>query len=596
MVGDDSVIDVDVLPNRAHDCLSHRGIAKELSALFSMPLKRDVFREEQKKIGEELPLSKILSVEIDDVLLCRRYAGAVIQGVKVDRSPDWLKKRIEAVGQKSINNIVDATNFVMLNLGQPLHAFDMKKLKENSGKVSIVVRNAKNGEKICTLGGEEYELDTTNLLITDGNAKAPIGIAGVKGGKLSEIDEETTDIIIESANFHPVSIRKTSQRLKLRTDASTRFENELSPESVYYGITEVVKLIVEIAGGDVEGFVDMYPKQADDNRAINLSTKDINKLLGTSIDNAHVEDILKRLDFAFTLEDETYTVTAPFERRDISIPADVIEEIGRMYGYENIGEEVPQKEREVPVRKKFYYAERIRDFLTKGGFTEVYTYSLRNNGELELENPLASDKNFMRITLQDGIRDSIALNEKNKTVLGLDNIKIFEIGNVFLSKGEHTSVCIGVSQQDENIENTIINLFEELHTESKGEWKNNIYEFNLDAILDSLEEPDTYNVKSDSESFSYKPFSLFPPVLRDISVWVPESLSSEEILSMIKSNAGDLLVQSHLFDEYKKNGKMSYAFNLTFQSDEKTLSEDEINKVMKKITDHFNKQSGFEVR
>jgi len=737
----DSVIDIDVLPNRAHDCLSHHGIAKELSVLFQIPLKEDTLRNESKKVGSELPESKVLSVEIGDPLLCRRYTSAVIQGIKVGPSPDWLKSHLEAIGQKSINNVVDATNYVMFGLGQPLHAFDASQLEKKDDKYSILVREAKDGEKIIVLTGEEYELTNSNLLIVDGNSNSPIGIAGVKGGMAAGINENTTDIIIESANFNPVSTRKTSQYLKLRTDASTRFENELSPELASYGLTEVVKLINNLTGGKVEGYVDEYPKRATMRYKVGVSVEEINKLLGANVDEEKMESILKQFgfvhekvkpldkvltlaptfkgvpytaigeirydnaekfscssfvnylfvqggislpsisidqyvygtpveeddikpgDIAFfnskegkiryesvdyfigtkvpegidhcalyigdgkiihaargegkvveeRIEDssqrnnivgyrrmtnnkERYVIDIPFERLDLRIKEDLIEEIGRVYGYTNIGEDIPQKESEVPVHKKYHYAEKIRDTLTSKNFTEVYTYSLRDKGELELENPLASDKNFVRSTLREGIEGSLVLNEKNKAVLGLTEVNVFEIGNVFVNGKEYTSVCIGVSAHAKESEQTIKDLFVVLGCSTVGKWEGKTYEFSLDEILSSLPEPKEYDVKSEDKLFSYKPFSLFPSVLRDIAVWTPESVSSDEILSIIENKAGELLVQSSLFDEYRKDGRVSYAFKLVFQSGDMTLSDEEINEIMKKIIDNLNSQEGFEVR
>jgi len=740
-VREDFVIDVDVLPNRAHDCLSHRGIAKELSVILEIPLKEDILRNESKKVGEELPESKVLSVEIENSLLCRRYTSAVIQGVKVGPSPDWLKNNLSSIGQKSINNVVDATNYVMFGLGQPLHAFDASQLHQEDEKFLIKIRCAQEGEKITVLTGEEYTLNKEDLLIVDNNSNNPIGIAGVKGGKEAGIDESTTDIIIESANFNPINTRKTSQSLKLRTDASTRFENEISPELALYGLTEVTKIIQDLAGGNIEGYVDEYPKRATMQYKVGVSVEEINKLLGTKVGEKELENILKRFGFVhekvkpldkvltlaptfkgvpytavgeirydnaekfscssfvnylfvqggislpsisidqyvygtpieesdikpgdivffnskegkiryesvdyFTgtkvpegvdhcalyigdgkiihaargegkvieerIEDssqrnnivgyrrmtdnkERYVVEIPFERLDLRVKEDLIEEIGRIYGYTNIGEETPKKDKEAFVHKKYYYAEKIRDILTSEGFTEVYTYSLRDKGELELENPFASDKDFVRSTLRDGIEGSLVLNEKNKAVLGITKVNVFEIGNVFVSGKEHTSVCIGMSEHTKESEQTIEDLFMALGCSAVGKWEGKTYEFSLNEILSSLPESKEYDVKSEDKLFSYKPFSLFPSVLRDIAVWTPESVSSDEILSVIANKAGELLVQSSLFDEYKKDGRVSYAFKLVFQSGDMTLSDEEINEIMKKITDHLNSQEGFEVR
>jgi phenylalanyl-tRNA synthetase beta chain len=251
--GDDSIMDVKVLPNRAADCLSHRGIAKELSAILDIPLTEDPFRKTLTQVSE----SKILSISVEDPKLCDRYIGAVIQNVHVGPSPEWLQKALESIGARSINNVVDATNYVMLDLGQPLHAFDAANLSKKDGKYHINVRSAAEGEKVTTLSREEYTLTSDRLLIADGNANEALGIAGVKGGKAAKITEETKDIIIESAHFNYASIRKTAQRLKLFTDASLRFQNDPSPELAAYGMDAVVALILHIAGGELEGVVDV---------------------------------------------------------------------------------------------------------------------------------------------------------------------------------------------------------------------------------------------------------------------------------------------------------------------------------------------------
>ena len=236
-VGDDYMIDVDVLPNRSSDCMSHRGIAREISTILDKKMKHDPLEGETLEVDE----SDKFKVEVKDNELCSRYAIAIIDGVKVGPSPEWLKKYLETLGQRSINNIVEATNYVMLNTGQPLLAFDAEKLKGGEHK-KITVRSAKEGEKITTLAGDEYELDKSTLLITDGNSGLPIGIAGVKGGKIAEVDENTKDVVIESAHFNAVSVRKTSQKLKLWTDASTRFQNNPSQHLVGYALADVVEL------------------------------------------------------------------------------------------------------------------------------------------------------------------------------------------------------------------------------------------------------------------------------------------------------------------------------------------------------------------
>ncbi|MBI3020357.1 MAG: phenylalanine--tRNA ligase subunit beta, partial [Parcubacteria group bacterium] len=237
--GDDAVFEIAILPNRRHDCLSHRGIAREISVLTGIPLARDPFREKIPKWNTP----DTLVASIDDADGAPRYMTALMRGVSVGESPDWLKERLRAIGQKPKNNIVDATNYVMFELGQPLHVFDAEKFTKEGDTIKIGVRNAKEGELITALGGDEYILDKNDLIIVDGVSDSPLGIAGIKGGTACEISSQTKNIIIESANFDPARVRATATRLGLRTDASARFESGLAPEQAAHALKEVIMLI-----------------------------------------------------------------------------------------------------------------------------------------------------------------------------------------------------------------------------------------------------------------------------------------------------------------------------------------------------------------
>ena len=285
-VGDDYILDIDVLPNRAHDCLAHRGVARELAVLLEMDI---TFPNKELP---EITKGESISIKNEEQDLCRRYVGRKVEGVKIGPSPDWLKERLETIGQKSINNIVDATNYVMFDIGQPLHAFDVDKVEGG-----IVVRKARMGEKITTLDGNEVELDESVLVIAD--EKDSLAIAGVKGGKKAEVDENTKNIILEAANFAPVNVRKTSRRLNILTDSSKRFENEITPELARQAMEKVTALISEIAGGgDVKigEIVDVYPRKANQYKA-GVSLDEINRLLGTQITKKEVENIWGRFEF-----------------------------------------------------------------------------------------------------------------------------------------------------------------------------------------------------------------------------------------------------------------------------------------------------------
>jgi len=707
----DDILDVKVLPNRAHDCLSYYGIAKEVSTIFEIPLDKKLLEGEIRK----LPESNEFSVKIETKNV-KRFKAVNIHGVKVSPSPQWLKTRIEAMGGKSINNIVDITNFVMFELGQPMHAFDADKLTKKGG-LSFIIRESREGEKITTLDGVERTLTEGAILITDGetDGKNMLGIAGIKGGAAAEITEKTENIILEAATFDAPTIRKQAKLLNIRTDASIRFENDLAPELPTYAIDYAVKIIEELAKGEnfrVEGEFDYFPLKKNVYR-LGVSVGEINSILGITLEETEVEKILKRLNFPydkiknplqyiveeskeyigapyvlgasissdaphkfdcssftsflyltagiaiprvsvdqyvcgekidekdaipgdlvfsntgekhiwfethefmkgtkvregvdhvgvylgndevihsnggsgnvlkeklsesnrfknivgfrrFVKTDEVrLMVSVPFERLDLRIKEDLIEEIGRIYGLEHIPALLPEPlGREPEVNREFFDAQKIREVLVSEGYSEVYTYALVSRGEVEIENPLASDKNFMRANLSDGIKKSLELNSKNAPLLGLNEIRIFEIGNIFGKNKEETYVCLG----------SIL----------KG--KVNVEEFSLAAAYEKYGHKEIEKCKP-KENVKYSPISPYPFALRDIAIFVPSNTSSNEVEKVIRENAGEYLVRLDLFDKFEKEEKISYAFHLVFQSLERTLTENELNDSMTKVTAKIN--------
>lgn len=600
--GDDTILDVNVLPNRNHDCLSHRGIAHEIATLFSLEM-NDPLRDRRA----EYPASKAVSVKIDDEKLCDRYIGLVIRGVKIGPSPDWLKDRLEGLGQRSINNVVDATNVVMLSVGQPLHAFDLAKLAGE--EKAVRVRSAKDGEKITTLGGGEYELNPNHLLIADGNGGEALGIAGVKGGTAAEISEETTDILLESAHFDYVSIRKTAQALKLWTDASVRFQNDPSPELAGYGMDLVTKLILDIAGGEVEGVVDVYP-EPQQAYTIEVSTAEVNDLLGTTMNDGNVEEILGHFGFSCEKKGEAYVVSVPFERLDLRIKEDIIEEIGRIYGYEKITPELPTfTKQEGVVDKEYFFAERVREALTGLGFSEIYTTSFHPDGDIELANSVAPERRFLRTNLRNGIEASLTLNLHNLDLLGLDRVLVFEIGTVFTKDGEYTALAIGArsSVKKENVDAIVDGAVEKvaqvLGTKLSGETKDGVWEDNVSDATEDIAEPTQYDhLTTGTEQVKYAPFSIYPFIARDIALWVPEGVFADDVEKIISEHAGELLVKKpRLFDTFTKTfddgtTKTSYAFRLVFQSYDRTLTDGEVNDIMAAVTSALQQNEGWEVR
>ncbi|MDR3546779.1 MAG: phenylalanine--tRNA ligase subunit beta [Candidatus Pacebacteria bacterium] len=597
-----SYIDVKVLPDRAAYMLCHRGVASELGAILGMPMKLDPLREPLP----EWPTSKLLTVSVEDGGKCLRYMGAVVRGVKVGPAPEWLREALEAVGQRSINNVVDATNYVMLNIGQPLHAFDLDKLKKDGDSVAVAVRNARAGEKIMSLSGDDYTLADDVLLITDARADAPIGIAGVKGGKAAGITDETTDLVIESANFDGTLVRKASQKLKLWTDASQRFQNRPSPELAAYGMRDVLRLITDIAGGEVEGVADVYAEAAQAKPApVSITLSKINAVLGTNYTPAHVARVFESLGFGYINEGDNFTVHPPFERRDIVIAEDLIEEVGRVIGYDTISSRpLPQA---AVAQARYRGIERVKDFLIDRGFTEISTQTFAVQGDVYLANPLDQTHPALRTTLRENMKDALAraVNMAPRVLGPVKEVKLFEIGTTFISDAEYLTLCVGY--QSVAGKHSAAVLAEAVSALSE--------ELGIDMVIQSSgDTAETALAKEHLEKLGqgyepkrvalgpYHTYSAYPFALRDIAVWTPAGTEEDEVEGIIVKEAGDLLARIDLFDRFEKkdeNGdisRISFAFRLVFESSERTLSDDDMNPLMESITNALSSRSGYEVR
>jgi phenylalanyl-tRNA synthetase beta chain len=454
----DWVLDIDVLPNRAHDCLSHQGIAREIAALLKYSFKLVDYSKKIKEISKERA-DKVVKVEIKDKELCPRYTARVITDVKVGPSPKWIQQRLKVCGLKPINNVVDIANYVMLETGQPLHAFDADKLQASGEIKKIIVRRAKKGEKIVSLDDEKYDLDENVLVIAD--EKDPVCVAGIKGGIGPGIDNQTKQVILEAANFNPQIIRQGSRQLKLVTDASWRFENGLDPNLTESAIDMCAYLIQEIVGGQVfKGRVDVYPKKVRPKKA-RLDIGRVNSLLGIEIPVKEIKNILERLGFEikdlggglkrkFSSPTPKFQVTVPTWRMDVTIPEDLIEEVGRVYGFEKIPSQLPSATL-VPAERKedLIYQNKVKDILANLGFSEVYNYSLIGDKEIdfyknrpdyidyakdsagkplliELLNPVSQEQKYLRPSL---IPILIKNTRENKKYF--ERVRLFEIGKVF---------------------------------------------------------------------------------------------------------------------------------------------------------------------
>jgi phenylalanyl-tRNA synthetase beta chain len=633
----DIILDIDILPNRAHDCFSHFGIAKEISAITGIKLKT---LPKQKISFINQKTKDLLDVEVKEPDLCKRYIAAVILDLEVKPSPDWIAESLSAIGQKPINSIVDACNYVMFELGQPLHAFDFdkiesvisksqfpisKKISAQGGSASggqnskfqtkkIIVRKAAKGEKITTLDNRGVDLDESILVIAD--AEEPLAIAGIKGGKKPEVDKSTKNIILEAANFNALNIRQTSKKLGLKTGASVGFENEISPVLAGKAMERVIELILMTAGGSaVRDPIDIYSQKVKTSKTI-LELEDISKLIGINISSQEILRIFESLGFAVKKEKERFLVAALSERLDISQKEDLIEEIARIYGYGKIpalapiGLIVPPRRSDV-----HFFAEIARNALIDAGFSEVYNYSFSLEGEIEVENPPSEDRKYLRARLLDGLREFVSRNLKY-----FDEVRIFEIGKVFHSPDIEKNIlaaAIGFSskggklrsqrEQFYELKGALEMLFSRLgihdfylkESENGAEIKINnetvgaIKRFGFEVDFSKL-------IYYANEELEYRPISKYPPATRDIAVLVPAETKVGDVEDVIQNTGGEFLVDADLFDIYEggelEGGKKNFAFHLTFQSRDKTLSDKEVNELMEKIIKALESAEDWEVR
>ena len=558
----DTLFDINILPNRAHDLLSHQGIAKELAGLLGV-----TFSDPTPMYKTPEAHSTKLVVE-NKTEKCRRYMGKIVRGVKIGPSPAWVVEHLESIGQRSINNVVDATNIVMFDCGQPCHAFDLHKLQSEK----IVIQNAAQGEKITLLTGEEKELLDTDMVISDGVHS--LAIAGVKGGKHAEVDGATTDILLEVANFDPVSVRKTARRLGILTDSAKRFENDLSPTLGDFAMHELVALIFELfPDATFEDIVDVYPAPITDKKTISFSVDAINTKIGTQVSAADIATTLKQYSFEFTENGGEFVLTVPPLRLDLTNISDVAEEIARVIGYDKVVPVLPSTAFAAERNETAVYTRSVREHLLAQGYSEVMTYSFCKKGKVEVaRGPKGAE--FLRTNLKDGLMKSHELNRLNAPLLGVDEIKIFETGTVFPEKG-----------------------IEEIHVafaDKKGVQEFLLAEFVQTHTVTLIEKPIART--STQVTLKFTPWSQFPFISRDIAVWVPEGTSPSTLIQIFKEHGTDLLAtEPRLFDQFTKEKNTSFAFRLVFQSKNRTLTDAEVESVVENIYSTL-KTKGYTVR
>lgn len=641
---DDVVFEIGITPNRP-DGLSHVGVARDISALLNRPLKKkeDSIVRDSEKTGEKV------TIEIEDLENCPRYSAVVVKDVTIGESPVWMKNRLKMAGMRPINNIVDITNYIMLELGQPLHAFDL----DNLSGSKIIVKRSNNGTKFTTLDSVERELKDSVLMICDGEKE--VAIAGIMGGENSEVNGQTRNILIESAYFNPTSVRKSARYLGLSTEASYRFERGTNHEGTMNAALRAAELMEKFAGGKVlSGEIDVV-SDALATKTVELRYARIEKILGYPVKEESVRNILRNLEFRLINEDsEKITVEVPGFRPDVEREIDLIEEIARINGYDNI----PPVERVTsPLHSSVDYMETLNSLrakMTGFGFNEIMNNSLqpfetsKETGDpVVLMNPLNAEMSVLRTSLIQGALDTVRRNINN----GEKDLKLFETGHVISKVGEKIEGFENIKEESAlaiiltgkashktwSSEERYFDVFDlkgylnslletyldtkklsfEYHTDERG-----IYEYSVDVFAGE-EKLGTYGKVTDifaakydikqvvfcGELFvncirrnsdklrKYVPLLKYPKIVRDMAFIFDANINYGDISGFIRINSSSLLKSVDLFDRYENEkvlgeGKVSLAFTLEFFNSERTLTEEEVEKefsgLINKITKQFN--------
>ncbi len=644
----DTVIDIAITSNRP-DCLSVIGIAREISAITGMPLRKPEIKF-NNTIDDDINAE--MRVDIQNADKCARYAGRMIKNIVIKPSPDWLVSRLHAVGVRAINNVVDITNYVMMETGQPLHAFDYKTLAGNT----IVVRDAKEGEPFTTLDNQEHKLDSNDLLICDG--EKPVALAGVMGGLNSEVENDTTTVFLESAYFEPVTVRKTSTKLGLMTESSRRFERGSDPNGQVYAMDRAAQLMEELAEGQVvESFINNVAREIDPVE-IAVKTERVNNLLGTRLTTSEMCDLLKPLEMqVLSQTDETFTIKAPTFRPDLLKPVDISEEVARLYGYNNIDFNMaPQIDQNQEANPQVAFRDKMREYLTGFGFMENVSFSLVSERHanpflpaetkiVALMNPMSTDMAVFRSSVLISLLTNVAYNRNRQ----IPNLRFYEIGNAAYKvpgKDEYrewVEVCgILAGKKTENtwygkeeafdfydIKGVVTAFLNkcgienyELKPAKSSYWDahsalvlvdgKEVGEFGkIDKKISSLFKIKVQDVFAFCLDFKtiyenrttlkeFVPVSKFPSSPFDVALLIDVNIPIQNVLDEIWKSAGPYINNVHLFDFYKgeqiQQGKKSVAFSLTFSSKERTLDDEEVDRAVQGVLKHLKTLFGAELR
>ena len=638
----DTTVEFEITSNRP-DCLSVLGLARETAATYG--IKRTVKEPSYKGIDGNI--EDELSVEIKNPKLCSRYIAGIVKNVKIEPSPRWMRERLRASGVRPINNFVDITNYVMLEYGQPMHAFDLRYVSGNS----IIIRNAKQGEKIVTLDGEERTLSEEMLVIADKDK--PVAVAGVMGGEYSGIMDDTTTVVFESACFDGASVRRTAKKLGMRSDASSRFEKGLSPQNCYPAIMRAFELVEQLGAGEVYNtIIDRDCSEVREN-PVEFDPKWISSFLGTNIPESDMIEYLKRLDF----EVKDGKCYAPFVRIDIECKADVAEEVARIYGYNNIPSTIIKGVAEARRTPEQRFIKNVQSSMVSLGLNEIETYSfispkyfdkisLDKNSSLRdavtITNPLGEDTSVMRTTIIPSMCETLARNYNYRNM----KASLFELGNEYIKTedgklpNEPVRLCIGMYDADGSVDfYTLKGIVEELldtlsitaydvelgsadcafdeytafHPGRVAVIKKNNVEFGILGELHPAVQENydigtrTYIAKlnipemmslADAEK-TYKPLPKFPATTRDLSLVCDDKTPVASLEKAIKYAVGKTLEKITLFDVYKgeqiEKGKKSVSYSISMRSHEGTLTDEQADAAIKRILKAL-KELGAELR
>lgn len=594
-----NTFDAELPSNRYSDLASHMGMAAEYAAIsgkvFKMPAADKTFPGKGK-----------IGVKVTEGKLCPRYGACLFEIGEGRKTPAWMAKILEDCGLRSIDPVVDILNYVMLETGEPMHAFDADKLDG-----SLVVRKALEGEKVETIDGQEFVLTEKDLVIADG--KGIQAIAGVKGGKASEVTGKTKKILVEAANFDQVSIYETSKRLKLVTDASTRFAHGMSPHSVEIGMQRASALLKDVLGAKLVDCLDVYPKKQN-RKVIGFDTRSFNSLTGLNLKPQEALKFLEKLGFKKSAvrsksKTDDFMVEVPPLRLDVNIFEDLVEEVVRLWGIDKLKPEAPRVSIQPALEEDItVFKDRVRNILTSLGYSEVYSSSFVGGGTesaYEVEKALAAGRTHLRQSLEEGLHEAVKENAKHYRA-----IKLFELGNVFDRKlGERTNLGMAIKGAPESaflelkgtveqllsglgfVEFTLFPRKQELALEINGEVVGEVRHLGKDTAFAEFNASKL--MEMEEGEFEYRPLSKYPSVMRDLSLALKREVRVGDILDAIEKAGARHAADVDLIDYYDPR---HLTFRVVFQADDRTLKDSEVNKELEKIVAFLKKKFPLDVR